>query len=119
MNVNGINNGSYLPVQKRESPKTGNTAPGFQNSFNGVHTLVMGGLCSRGLADGGCVTVYKAEGYRAEKGTESFSTAFAEKKNFYAIAEEMMKMQYECHNLAGYASYQKILSAFDGFMDKG
>ena len=43
MNVNGINNGSYMPVQKRESPKTGNTAPGFQNSFNGVHTLVMGG----------------------------------------------------------------------------
>ena len=180
MNVNGINNGAYMPVQKRESPKTRNTAPGFQNSFNGVHTLVMGGLCSRGLADGGCVTVYKAEGYSAEnpimrvvtraadgqeheqlidpakvdpasatrteidalaaylvdekkldsisalrigagaeKGTESFSTAFAEKKNFYAIAEEMMKMQYECHNLAGYASYQKILSAFDAFMDKG
>ena len=66
MNVNGINNGSYIPVQKRESPKTRNTAPGFQNSFNGVHTLVMGGLCSRGLADGGCVTVYKAEGYSAE-----------------------------------------------------
>ena len=177
--INGINNGSYMPVQKRESPKTGNTAPGFQNSFNGVHTLVMGGLCSRGLVDGGCVTVYKADGYStenpimrvvtraadgqeyeqlvdpakvdpasatrteidalaaylvdekkldsmsalrvgagAEKGTESFSTAFAEKKNYYAIAEEMMKMQYECHNLAGYASYQKILSAFDAFMDK-
>ena len=66
MNVNGINNGAYMPVQKRESPKTRNTAPGFQNSFNGVHTLVMGGLCSRGLADGGCVTVYKAEGYSAE-----------------------------------------------------
>ena len=64
--INGINNGSYMPVQKRESPKTRNTAPGFQNSFNGVHTLVMGGLCSRGLADGGCVTVYKAEGYSAE-----------------------------------------------------
>ena len=31
---------------------------------------------------------------------------------------ENMKMQYECHNLAGYASYQKILSAFDAFMDK-
>ena len=180
MNVNGINNGSYMPVQKRESPKTKNAAPDFQNSFNGVHTLVMGGLCSRGLADGGCVTVYKAEGYSvenpvmrvvtkaadgreyeqladpakedparatrreidalaaylvdekkldsmsalkmgagAEKGTESFSTAFAEKKNYYAIAEEMMKMQYDCHNFAGYASYRKILSAFDAFMDKG
>ena len=57
-------------------------------------------------------------GAGAEKGTESFSTAFAEKKNFYAIAEEMMKMQYECHNLAGYVSYKKILSAFDAFMDK-
>ena len=55
MNVNGINNGSYMPVQKRESPKTGNAVPGFQNSFNGVHTLVMGGLCSRGLADMDCI----------------------------------------------------------------
>lgn len=180
MNVNGISNGGYISVQKMGGPKTRNTSSGFQNSFNGVHTLVMGGLCSRGLADGGCVTVYKAEGYRAEnpimrvvtraadgrepeqlvdpakvdpvsatrteidalaaylldekkldsmsalrvgagaeKGTESFSTAFAEKKNYYAIAEEMMKMQYDCHNLAGYASYQKILSAFDAFMDKG
>ena len=174
MNVNGINNGAYMTVQKGRVPKLRNESSNFQNSFNGVHTLVMGGLCSRGLADGGCVTVYKAEGYSAEnpimrvvtraadgqeyeqlvdpasatrteidalaaylvdekkldsisalrvgagaeKGTESFSTAFAEKKNFYAIAEEMMKMQYECHNLAGYASYQKILSAFDGFMDK-
>ena len=179
MNVNGINNGAYMTVQKGRVPKLRNESSNFQNSFNGVHTLVMGGLCSRGLADGGCVTVYKAEGYSAEnpimrvvtraadgqeheqlidpakvdpasatrteidalaaylvdekkldsisalrigagaeKGTESFSTAFAEKKNFYAIAEEMMKMQYECHNFAGYASYQKILSAFDAFMDK-
>ena len=47
-------------------------------------------------------------GAGAEKGTESFSTAFAEKKN----------LQYECHNLAGYVSYKKILSAFDAFMDK-
>ncbi len=66
MNVNGIINGSYVPVQKGRVPKLRNGSSNFQNSFNGVHTLVMGGLCSRGLADGGCVTVYKAEGYSAE-----------------------------------------------------
>jgi len=183
MNVNGLNSSSYMVnnnFRKRESARAGNSTPDFQNSFNGIHTLVMGGLCSRGLTDGGCVTVYKAEGYCAEnplmrvvtraadgqeqeqfidpakvnpasatrteidaltaylvdekkldsasalrvgagagRGTDNFSNASTEKKNFYALAEEMMKMQYGCHNFAGYASYKKMLSAFDVFMDKG
>ena len=55
MNVNGIINGSYMPVQKGRVPKLRNGSSNFQNSFNGVHALVMGGLCSRGLADMDCI----------------------------------------------------------------
>lgn len=182
MNVNGLNNGAYMvnnSLQKRESAKTGNATSDFQDSFRGIHTLVMGGLCSRGLNDGGCVTVYKAEEYSAEnpimrvvtksadgreqeqfidplkvnptsatenemsaltaylvdekkldsisalsvgagvaKGTANVSNVFTEKKNFYALAEEMMKIQYACHNFAGYASYKNILSAYDILMNR-
>jgi len=183
MNVNGLNSGSNMvnsAFQKRRVPKQENVASNFQNTFNGIHTLVMGGLRSRGLNDGGCVTVYKAEEYSAEnpimrvvtrsadgqkqeqlidptkvnptsatenemsaliaylvdekkldsasalgvgagaaKGTANVSNVSTEKKNFYALTEEMMKMQYACHNFEGYASYKKILSAYDVFMNKG
>lgn len=182
MNINGLNSGNYMvnnTFQKKENTKIGNATSDFQNSFNGIHTLVMGGLCSRGLNDGGCVTVYKAEEYSAEnpvmrvvtrsadgheleqfidptkvnpknatenemsaltaylvdekkldsvsalsvgagaaKGTANVSNVSTEKKNFYALTEEMMKMQYACHNFAGYAAYKKILSAYDIFMNK-
>lgn len=182
MNVNGLNSGTDMvnnAFLKRTSAKTEKVASDFQNSFKGVHTLVMGGLCSRGLNDGGCVTVYKAEGYSAEnpvmrvvtrtadgqeqeqfidpmkvnptsatenemsaltaylvdekkldsvsalsvgagatKGTASVSNVSTEKKNFYALTEEMMKMQYACHNFVGYASYKKILSAYEIFMNR-
>ncbi len=69
MNVTGLNNGSYRvndTLPHKESIRTGKETTDFQNTFNGIHTLVMGGLSSRGLSDGGCVTVYKAEGYSFE-----------------------------------------------------
>ena len=180
MNVIGLSNGSYRvndTLPHKESVRTGKESTDFQNTFNGIHTLVMGGLSSRGLSDGGCVTVYKAEGYSSEnsimrvvtraadgqeyeqfidpakvnptsatenemsaltaylvegkkldsvsalgvgagaaKGTANVSNVSTGKKNFYALTEEMMKMQYHFHNFAGYALYKKILSVYDVFM---
>ena len=57
-------------------------------------------------------------GAGAAKGTANVSNVSTEKKNFYALTEEMMKMQYACHNFAGYAAYKKILSAYDIFMNR-
>ena len=69
MNVTGLSNGSYRvndTLPQNGGVRTGEESTDFQNTFNGIHTLVMGGLSSRGLSDGGCVTVYKAEGYSSE-----------------------------------------------------
>ena len=180
MNVTGLSNGSYRvndTLPQKDGVRTGKESTDFQNTFNGIHTLVMGGLSSRGLSDGGCVTVYKAEGYSSEnpimrvvtraadgqeyeqfieptkvnptgatenemsaltaylveekkldsvsalgvgagaaKGTANVSNVSTERKNFYALTQEMMKMQYDSRNFAGYALYKKILSAYDVFM---
>lgn len=182
MNVNGVSGAFYgvdPAVSNRRIAQAGNRASGFRNRFQGTFTLVMGGLSSRGLSDGGCTTVYKADGYSAEHpvmrvvtrsadgqeyeqmidptkvnpasatrteidaltaylvdekkldsasamrvgagagmGTDTFSGATMAKRNYYALAEEMMQMQYQCHNYAGYASYQKIAGAFAMFMGK-
>lgn len=71
MNVNGLSNSSYgvqNVFSQKGNNKTGNVTSDFQNNFQGTCSLVLvsGGLMSRGLSDGGCTTVYKAEGYSAE-----------------------------------------------------
>ena len=100
-----------MPVQKRESPKTRNMAPGFQNSFNGVHTLVMGGLCSRGLADGGCVTVYKAEGYSAENPIMRVVTRAADGQEYEQLVDPASATRTEIDALAAYLVDEKKLDS--------
>lgn len=40
------------------------------------------------------------------------------KKNFAAIIKELMDMQYSANNLSGYTKYNRILSAYDDFLEK-
>lgn len=71
-----------------------------------VHENKLDNLSAIGLGSG------------AGKGTTDFSSASTVKKNYYSLTEEMMKMQYNCHNYKGYLSYKKILSIFDTLMNK-
>ncbi len=38
------------------------------------------------------------------------------KQNFFINVKEMMEMQYNAHNLAGYAKYRKLYDVYDLFM---
>ena len=58
-------------------------------------------------------------GAGASISTDTVSSVATKKKNFYDLTEEMMKMQYNCHNYVGYASYKKVLNAFDVLMNRG
>ena len=40
------------------------------------------------------------------------------KKNFFSNVKEMMEMQYNAHNLAGYAQYKKLWGVYDLFMSR-
>lgn len=40
------------------------------------------------------------------------------KKNFFSNVKEMMEMQYNAHNFAGYAQYKKIWDVYDLFMSR-
>ncbi len=40
------------------------------------------------------------------------------KKNFFSNVKEMMEMQYNAHNFAGYAQYKKIWDVYDMFMSR-
>lgn len=181
MNVNGLTSSHIVNTvfSKKGNVGVRNTTTNFQTVFKGKHVLVKGGLSSRGLSDGGCVTVYKADETDAESkmmrvvtrtadgqkyeqlidptkvdptnatenemsallaylvdekkldsssalgalagpGKESLNVfkVATEKKNFYALAEEMMKIQYDCRNFASYVPRKKLLNAYDAFMNE-
>lgn len=58
-------------------------------------------------------------GAGAGMGKDTFASAATAKWNYDLLAREMMQMQYSCHNYEGYVSYQKIVSAFSAFINKG
>lgn len=180
LGVGNLNNAVIQNAQYQQSKVSSQSSQtDFHTVFKGRHVLVKGGLSSRGLSDGGCVTVYKAdetdaeskmmrvvtrtaEGQKYEQlidptkvdptnatenemsallaylvdekkldsssalgalagpGKESLNVfkVATEKKNFYALAEEMMKMQYDCHNFASYTARKKLLNAYDAFMNE-
>lgn len=41
-----------------------------------------------------------------------------EKMDYMAVLKELMMMQYNAHNLQGYAKYKDMLGVYDVFMDK-
>lgn len=40
------------------------------------------------------------------------------KKNFFSNVKEMMEMQYNAHNYAGYVQYKKVWDTYNLFMDR-
>ncbi len=90
MNVTGLNNGPYRVsdiLSQKDSVRTGKESTDYQNTFNVIHTLVMGGLSSRELSDGGCVTVYKAEGYSFENPIMRVVTKAADGQKFEQLID--------------------------------
>lgn len=41
-----------------------------------------------------------------------------EKMDYMAVLKDLMMMQYNAHNLQGYAKYKNMLGIYDAFMDK-